>query len=112
MVPGTCHGGGLPTGAGGSSLARRLTSLTALTNSHDHRPKVASPEKVDQWLPSIHIVISNFKRFVAGTFHGVSHRYLQEYIDEFVYRFNRRYWEPQLPLMLFQAAVDHAPVRL
>lgn len=89
-----------------------FTSLKTLTSTHDHRPKVTPPEKVGEWLPSVHIVISNFKRYVVGTFHGVSHRYLQEYIDEFVYRFNRRYWEPQLPLRLLQAAVDHAPVRL
>lgn len=34
-----------------------------------------------------------FKRFLLGTFHGVSGKYLQEYLDEFVFRFNRRYWE-------------------
>ena len=59
-----------------------------------------------------HIAVSNFKRYITGTFHGVSHRYLQDCIDESVYRFNRRYWKPQLPLRLLQAAVGHAPVRL
>ena len=42
---------------------------------------------------------------------GESHRYLQEYIDEFVFRFNCRFWEPQLPDRLLQAAVDHVPIR-
>ncbi len=28
-----------------------------------------------------------------ATFHGVSGKYLQEYIHEFVYRFNRRWWD-------------------
>jgi len=34
-------------------------------------------------LPWVHIVISNLKRFLLGTFHGVQGKYLQEYINEF-----------------------------
>jgi len=30
---------------------------------------------------------------------------LQEYIDEFVYRFNRRYWEEQIPNRLLAHCV-------
>ena len=59
-------------------------ALRVLGESHRHEAKVPPLEKVDEWLPKVHIVISNFKSFLAGTFHGVSHRYLQEYIDEFV----------------------------
>ncbi len=29
-----------------------------------------------------------------------SHRHLQEYIDEFVFRFNRRFWDFQVPYRL------------
>ena len=86
-------------------------ALRVLGESHHHEAKPTPPEKVDEWLPKVHIVISNFKSFLAGTFHGVSHRYLQEYIDEFVFRFNRRFREPQLPDRLLQAAVDHVPIR-
>ena len=88
-----------------------LHALRVLNETHCHQAKVTPPEKVNEWLPKVHIVISNFKRFLNGTFHGVSHRYLQEYIDEFVFRFNRRFWEPQLPDRLLQAAVDHVPIR-
>ena len=57
-------------------------------------------------LPWVHIVIANLKRFLLGTFHGAvrPHR-LQEYIDEFVYRFNRRYWEEQIPNRLLAHCV-------
>lgn len=51
-----------------------------------------------EWLPLVHIMIGNMKKFINGTFHGISSVYLQEYIDEFCYRFNRRFWEPELPL--------------
>ena len=62
------------------------TAWVVLGESHQHEPKATSPEKVDEWLPRVHIVISNFKSFLADTLHGVSHQYLQEYIDEFVFR--------------------------
>lgn len=34
-----------------------------------------------------------FKNIFVGTFHGVTGKYLQEYLDEFCYRFNRRFIE-------------------
>ncbi len=44
-----------------------------------------------QCLACRRLVISNFKRFLVGTFHGVSRTRLQECLDEFVFRFNRRF---------------------
>jgi hypothetical protein len=41
-------------------------------------------------LPWIHRVFSNFKRWAMGTFHGVREAHLQRYLDEFVFRWNRR----------------------
>lgn len=55
------------------------------------------PEQVDKWLPIVYMAIANLKRFLLGTFHGVSSRKLQKCLDEFVYRYNRRFWESQLP---------------
>ena len=88
----------------------RACWLTALARNHDHEPRPTPPEKADEWLPLVHLVISNFKRFLIGTFHGVSGRRLQECLDEFVFRFNRRFWEDQLPARLVEAAVTHVPV--
>ncbi|MBM9613059.1 IS1595 family transposase, partial [Desulfobulbus rhabdoformis] len=41
--------------------------------------------------------------------HGVSGQYLQEYVSEFCYRFNRRFWEHELPMRLLNACLAHAP---
>jgi hypothetical protein len=68
--------------------------------------------KADEWLPWVHIAIGNLKTLLLGTFHGVSGKYLQEYLAGFVYRFNRRLWEPELPVRLLNASMDHRPVRL
>jgi hypothetical protein len=81
-------------------------SLTGFAVQATHIAKITPPEEADQWLPWVHIVIANLKRFPLGTFHGAvrPHR-LQEYIDEFVYRFNRRYWEGQIPNRLLALCV-------
>jgi hypothetical protein len=40
-----------------------------------------------------HIVISNAKAFIEGTFHGIDGLHPQRYLDESRYRFNRRWIE-------------------
>lgn len=42
-------------------------------------------------LPGVHLVTSLFKRVILGTFQGrFDPQYLQRYLDEYVFRFNRR----------------------
>lgn len=46
-----------------------------------------------KWL---HIIISNAKAFIGGTYHGLDPKHLQAYLDEYSYRFNRRGVKSQL----------------
>jgi transposase-like protein len=39
----------------------------------------------------IHTVIGNAKAFLNGTYHGTSTKYLQMYLSEYCFRFNRRF---------------------
>ena len=87
-------------------------ALRVLTEDHHHVAKVTPPELVDEWLPWVHIVISNFKSYLLGTYHGVSGQYVQEYLDEFCYRLNRRFWEDQIPNRLLRICISHKPVFL
>jgi predicted RNA-binding Zn-ribbon protein involved in translation (DUF1610 family) len=41
-------------------------------------------------LPWVHRVFSNFKRWTAGTYHGVRDKHVDIYCNEFVFRWNRR----------------------
>lgn len=88
-----------------------LPALNSANELHEHQKKVTPPTEASSWLPLVHIMIGNMKKYLNGTFHGVSLKYLQEYLDEFCYRFNRRFWEPQLPLRLLNACLTHAPVK-
>ena len=46
---------------------------------------------LDGWLPWVHKFISNAKTWILGTHHGVRAKYLDKYLGEFTYRFNRRH---------------------
>ena len=43
-------------------------------------------------LSMIHLVFSNLKAWLLGTHHGVSQQHLPAYLNEFVFRFNRRFY--------------------
>ncbi len=55
--------------------------------------KNLKPSDMMKW---VHVIISNAKAYINGTFHGLEEKHLQKYLDEFCYRFNRRFWEGQL----------------
>jgi transposase-like protein len=58
----------------------------------DHEPTVQGDgSRATEILPWVHVVISNLKTWLRGTFHGVSHKHLGRYLTEFRYRFNRRW---------------------
>ena len=57
---------------------------------HDHQPKVVGATPAHLVLIWIHRVFSNLKRWALGTFHGLRRAHLRRYLDEFVFRWNRR----------------------
>jgi len=61
-----------------------------------HQPKKVDSENAPEHLKWLHIIISNMKAFIAGTYHGLDSRHLQAFVDEFCFRFNRRSWQEQL----------------
>lgn len=65
---------------------------------YKHEKHIQGELKAHQLAPHIHRVFSNLKTWLTGTHHGVDPKYLQGYLDEFVFRFNRR----QVPMAAFQ----------
>lgn len=60
----------------------------------------------ETFLPIIHLVFSNLKTWLRGIHHGVSPQYLQAYLDEFTFRFNRRFYPFNAFRSLLGVAVD------
>jgi transposase-like protein len=86
-------------------------ALNIIDKTQQHEPRVTPSEKVDEWLPWVHIAIGHLKTFLLGTFHGVTGQYLQEYLNEFCYRYNRRFVEKQIPNRLLNLAIIHTPLK-
>jgi hypothetical protein len=55
-----------------------------------HEPHVIGAMAAHVVLPWAHRVFANFKRRALGVYHGLRPKHLQSYLDEFVFRFNRR----------------------
>ena len=66
------------------------SSFNALKEDYLLDAKKYNPVENPDHLKWLHVIISNAKAFVAGTFHGLDKKHLQLYLDEFCYRFNRR----------------------
>lgn len=64
-------------------------------------------ERIEAHLPLVHVVFSNLKTWLRGTHHGVSAQHLQAYLNEYVFRFNRRFY----PMTSFASVLGIGSVR-
>jgi len=71
--------------SGYASLATRNYLHTAVSERGD-------VQVTETFLPIIHLVFSNLKTWLRGIHHGVSPQHLQAYLNEFTFRFNRRFY--------------------
>jgi hypothetical protein len=66
--------------------------LPRLGYEHDAMVMDGKPENAEEHLPMIHKVISNLKTWILGTHHGrIEPQHLQAYLNEYTFRFNRRF---------------------
>ncbi len=58
---------------------------------HDRQIQKHQPTDAEHLLPRVHRVISLLKRWLLGTHQGaIAQKHLDDYLDEFTFRFNRR----------------------
>jgi transposase-like protein len=57
-----------------------------------HVTEKSSKTTTKETLKWVHIAISNAKRNFLGNYHKIKRKYLQLYLNEFVYKLNRRYF--------------------
>ena len=69
--------------------------------------------KAHEYLPASHLVFTLLKRVLVGTYHGgISPRHTPAYLDEIVFRFNRRSLKPaHLAQRVIERAMETQPVR-
>lgn len=61
-----------------------------------HIMEKSSKETTEETLKWVHIAISNAKRNLLGNYHKIKRKYLQLYLNEFIYKLNRRYFGDSL----------------
>lgn len=59
---------------------------------NEHKSQVINPKDIGKVLPWVHIAIANSKSLLRGTHYGIKPEFLQGYLNEFCYKFNRRYF--------------------
>ncbi len=84
-------------------------ALKDLGFRHDLHPRM-NPQEMDRFLPWVHTLIANAKRFLVGTHHFEAPKHLQRFLDEFSYRFNRRWFQGRLFDRLLTACVTTGSV--
>ena len=84
--------------------------LPRLGIRHDRRVQGLDPDASSRILPWVHRVFGNLKTWLRGTFHGVSQKHLPHYLDEFSYRFDRRWREGELFGFILLRAVRGEPL--
>lgn len=76
--------------AGGATLKTDGWASYPGTPEVKHDPHVVGTMAAHVVLPWTHRVFANLKRWALGVYHGLRRNHLQSYLDEFVFRFNRR----------------------
>ena len=70
------------------------------------RPKDTTDDEV---LPKVHILFANLKMWLRGTYNCLPSKHLQRYLDEFIFRFNRRWkMENIFDKLLLRCIITHA----
>jgi hypothetical protein len=88
-------------------------SLSKIGFEHNRQVMLDAESPAHVTMPGVHRVASLVKRWILGTHHGsVQAAHLDAYLDEFVFRFNRRTFTSRGALFyrLMQQAVVTGPV--
>lgn len=96
--------------AGSTVRTDGLNVYRCLAKRYVHDPVVVSKKPKQNPLHWVHIIISNAKAFITGTFQGLDDKHIQRYLNEFCYRFNHRYREAELFDRLLVACAAAPPL--
>ena len=77
---------------------------------YTHDPRVVGSMAGYVVLPWIHRVFSLLKRWSLGTYHGLRRRHIDTYLNEYVFRYNRRFYRHVSFETILGLAADGAPI--
>ena len=92
---------------GSDTLSDNYSSYSKISDTVNHTKMNVKKEKIHKILPWVHTTISNAKRLLLDVFHRIDGDFLNNYLNEFCYKFNRRYFKENLFERLLIASVNH-----
>jgi predicted RNA-binding Zn-ribbon protein involved in translation (DUF1610 family) len=93
---------------GATLLTDGHASYPGLTD-YRHDPRVVGTMAAHIVLPWIHRVFSLMKRWGLGTYHGLRRKHIDTYLNEFVFRYNRRFFRHASFETILGIATHHEP---
>ncbi len=96
----------------GSRLASdAFKGYAELRDTYRHHPVVQGEGKnAERLMPVVHVLFSNVKTWLNGTYHGVGAKHLPRYAREWSYRFNRRTRITDLADFVLRRAMDQPTI--
>lgn len=68
------------------------TSYTGFKENYEHEGRALSKDEVNKVLPWVHTTISNAKRMLLDVHHRIDDDFLENYLNAYIYKLNRRYF--------------------
>jgi predicted RNA-binding Zn-ribbon protein involved in translation (DUF1610 family) len=93
---------------GATLLTDGHASYPGLTD-YRHDPRVVGKMAAHIVLPWIHRVFALMKRWGLGTYHGLRRKHIDTYLNEFVFRYNRRFYRHASFETMLGLAAHHEP---
>jgi hypothetical protein len=86
--------------------ATYYTKLESILADHTAYSACGDPTMMPKVLPWVHIAISNAKKICLGIHHSIKRGFMQNYLNEYCYKFNRRYLADKLFDRLMVACLE------
>ncbi len=84
-------------------------SFPGLSGDYRHDPRVVGMMVAHIVLPWSHRAFALMKRWALGTYHGLRRKHVDTYLDEFVFRYNRRFYRHVSFETILGLAANHQP---
>ena len=82
------------------------TSYNKISPTIEHIGQKVDKKDINKILPWVHKAISNSKRLLLDVHHRIDSDFLQSYLNEFCYKFNRRYFNDPMERLII-AGINH-----
>lgn len=92
---------------GGTEIRDGLANVYV---EHDAQLMHGFKSRLERHLPWVHRLTGNIKAKLIGIYHGVSPKYVNRYVAEYLYRFNRRWCREQLQTRMITACLTSGPI--